>query len=141
MDIQLKKHTTPTHNFSTLPPPRLWQPCWRCVWGCFCFSPWFAASRPPPDRLPDSAGDAAITRNRLQPRPNIRCPRSALSSTWPSSKVPQLGLAIVSYGVLLNGTSCLFGSSPVFCFQFVSWSCRMRWLVSLCHLSVCLLFY
>lgn len=71
------------------PLPGLWQPCWRCVSGCFCSSPWFAASPPPLDNHPDCAGGAVTTWSHRRPPTSIRCRRSAPSSTWPSSKVPQ----------------------------------------------------
>lgn len=83
------------------------QPCWRYVWGYFCSSPWFAASPPPTNLLPDTAGDAATTWSHQQPRANIRCPRSALSSTWPSSKVPEPGLPSVSHCLTSDGKSAI----------------------------------
>lgn len=102
--------------FPFLSTPRLWQSCWQYVWGCFCSSPWFAASPPLPDLLPDSAGGAATTQSLQQPHPNIRCLRSALSSTWPSSKVPELGLA------------------AEYCLLKVSWYFLSVWLFPVCLL-------
>lgn len=67
---------------------RLRQPCCRGVLGCCCSFPWFAVSPPPPGLLPDSADDAATSKTLPQPRLSIKCLKSELSLTWPSSKVP-----------------------------------------------------
>lgn len=64
-------------------------PWWTCVWGCWCSSHWFAVCHHLPDPRPESAGDAATSRNPQHPQDSTRYPRSALSSTWPSSKVPR----------------------------------------------------
>lgn len=67
---------------------RLRQPCCRGVLGCCCSFPWFAVSPPLPGLLPDSADDAATSKTLPQPRLSIKCLKSELSLTWPSSKVP-----------------------------------------------------
>ena len=81
-------------------------PCWMRVWGCSCSCRWFAACPPHPDPHPESAGGAATSRILPHPQHSTRRPRSAPSSTWPSSKVARAGPALCCFK--LSAQKCRF---------------------------------